>query len=189
MACISGYTNDVYYSYFDCCGNLQTGIGPLFQPVCADQSLSGSAVGVYLDPFSSCTQNCDTGPLSYNFTTSGNCGTISAGTLTVNVYGGSPPYTIDNITPGSISAQTNPSQFIFTGLTGGTYVFRINDSLGLQNNEVFFNAAISECFIATISDVTGTTCNLNNGAFVVSASSLSSPYKLVVNKNNNFYFF
>jgi hypothetical protein len=53
---------------------------------------------------------------------------------------------------------------------------------------VYFNAAISECFIATISDVTGTTCNFNNGAFVVSASSISSPYKLVVNKNNNFYF-
>ena len=86
MACISGYTNDVYYSYFDCCGNIQTGIGPLYQPVCADQALSGSAIGVYLDPLSACTQNCNTGPLSYNFTTSGNCGTVSAGTLTLNVY-------------------------------------------------------------------------------------------------------
>jgi hypothetical protein len=186
MACISGYTNDVYYSYFDCCGNIQTGIGPLYQSVCVDQALSGSSVGVFLNPLSACTQNCNTGPLSYNFVTSGNCGTVSAGTITVNVYGGSPPYTIDNITPGSLSAQTNASQFTFTGLTGGTYVFRINDTLGLQNDELYFNVAISECYTATITDVTGTTCNLNNGGFIVSGSSLSSPYKLVVNKNGNF---
>lgn len=186
MACISGYTNDVYYSYFDCCGNLQTGIGPLYQSVCVDQTLSGSAVGVYLDPLSACTQNCNTGPLSYNFITSGNCGTISAGTITVNVYGGSQPYTIDNVSPGSISAQTNASQFVFTGLTGGTYVFRINDSLGLQNSEVYFNAVISECYTATVTSVTGTTCGLSNGAMVVNSTSTSAPYKLVINKDGNF---
>lgn len=186
MACISGYTNDVYYSYFDCCGNIQTGIGPLYQPVCADQSLSGSAIGVYLDPFSACTQDCNTGPLSYNFTTSGNCGTVSAGTLTLNVYGGFPDYTVDNIVPGSLSPQTFSSQAIYTGLTGGTYVFRINDSQGIQNNEIFFNAIISECFEATITDVDGTNCGLDNGQFFVSASSISSPFKLALYKNGLF---
>jgi hypothetical protein len=186
MACISGYTNDVYYSYFDCCGNLQTGIGPLYQSVCIDQVLSGSAVGVYFDPLLPCTQNCVAGPLSYNFTTNGNCGTISAGTITVNVYGGTQPYTIDNIVPGSLLTQTQTSQFVYTGLTGGTYVFRINDSLGLQNSEVFFNVVISECFTTTVTSVTGTTCGLSNGAMVVSATSTAAPYKLVINKNGNY---
>ena len=187
MACISGYTNDVYYSYFDCCGNIQTGIGPLYQPVCADQALSGSAVGVYLDPLSACTEDCNTGSLSYNFTTNGNCGTFSAGTVTINVYGGSPGYTIDNVVPGSLSAKTFTSQVSYTGLTGGTYVFRINDSQGFQNNEVYFNVIISDCFETSLYNVNGTNCGQDNGSFTVSANTTVSPFKIVVNKDGLFH--
>ena len=138
MACITGFTLGGYYNFVDCCGLVQAGISPGLESVCVSASTSGSSIGVLLDSGSTCTQNCNQGPLSYVFTVTGVCSNPS-GAVTIQSFGGNPPYTIDNITPGNLSAQTSSSNITFTGLTGGTYVFRLNDSLGIQNNELFFN--------------------------------------------------
>jgi hypothetical protein len=69
-------------------------------------------------------------------------------------------------------------------LTGGTYVFRLNDSLGIQNNELFINVEISDCFVATINDTSGTTCGDSNGTFTINTTSTAAPYNIVLYKNN-----
>jgi hypothetical protein len=186
MACISGFTLGGYYEYIDCCGYNQTGLSSGLEEVCVDQAYSATSIGVLLDSGSTCTISCNLGELSYNFTVTGTCDALSGSTL-ITGYGGIPPYTIDNIIPGTISAQTSSSPMLFTGLTGGTYVFRLNDSLGLQNNELYINVTISDCFTANIFDTSGTTCGLDNGSFTVSATSLSGPYTIILYKDNVFY--
>ena len=178
MACVSGLTNGVY-SYVDCCGNLQAGVS-LGVGICIDDAYSGSSSGVYIATGQTCTQNCNTGILTYTFTVTGVCDS-SSGTTVITPFGGVLPYTIDNIIPGTISAQTSNGPFTYTGLTGGTYVFRLNDSLGLQNNEAFINVFVSECFVADITDTT-TTCGLDNGFVSVSATSTNSPYNIILYK-------
>ena len=187
MACISGFTLGGYYNYIDCCGLNQSGLSPGLEGVCVDITYSGSAIGVLLDSGSTCSISCDQGPLSYNFQVTGVC-SAATGSVVINGFGGTLPYTIDPITPlgSGLSTTTGNGPFTFTGLTGGTYVFRLNDSLGLQNNEIYFNVNISECFFANIYDVTGTTCGLDNGAFYVTATSLSSPYTIILYDTDGF---
>ena len=186
MACVSGFTLGGYYNYIDCCGLNQTGLSPGLESVCVDVIYSGSAVGVYLEPTSACTDSCNYGPLSYNFAVTGVCDS-GYGNLIINGFGGTLPYTVDNVIPGTLSGQTSNGPFNFSGLTGGTYVFRLNDSLGLQNNELYINVNISNCFNANIYNVSGTTCGGNNGSFSLSATSSASPYNIVVYRDNSFY--
>lgn len=184
MACVSGLTNGVY-SYVDCCGLLQAGVS-LGVGVCLDEAYTGSSFGIYIATGVTCTQNCSQGVLSYSFQVSGVCDT-AFGSVEITPFGGIPPYTIDPITPegSGLSAQTSNGPFLYTGLTGGTYVFRLNDSLGLQNNETFINTTISNCFEANVYGVTGSTCGLNNGYVNISASTSASPYTILLYKDGD----
>ena len=181
MACITGFTSGGYYNYTDCCGVIQTGFANNLDSVCIDTAYSGSAIGLILDALSTCTQDCSTGPLGYTFSVTGVCGNPT-GTIIFTPTGGVSPYTIDPITPAGsgLSAQTNSSEITFTGLTGGTYVFRLNDTLGEFNNEIFINVLVSNCFTANIYGTEGTSCGQDNGTFYVSATSVNSPYNVVI---------
>lgn len=184
MACVSGLTNGIY-SFVDCCGITRTGAS-LGQSICLDQAYTGTSFGVYIATGVMCTQNCSQGPLSYSFQVTGVCDS-GFGSLVVTPFGGVPTYTIDPITPigSGLSAQTGNGPFSFTGLTGGTYTFRLNDSLGPTNNEINFNVIISDCFVANVSNVSGTTCGLNNGYARVSATTSASPYNVILYKDGN----
>lgn len=184
MACVSGLTNGVY-SYIDCCGNLQSGVS-LGQGICLDEAYTGSSFGVYIATGVTCAQDCNQGVLSYSFQVTGVCDT-TYGAVTFNPFGGIPPYTIDPVTPTgtTFSAQTGVSPITFTGLTGGTYVFRLNDSQGLQNNEQYINVIVSNCFVANAYNVSGTTCGLNNGYVNISATTSASPYTIILHKDGN----
>ena len=177
MACVSGLTDGVY-SYIDCCGNTITGAS-IGESVCLDEIYSGTSFGIYIATGQTCTQNCSQGLLDCSFSLTGVCSTTT-GTIQFNPIGGVPPYTIDNILPGGISAQTSSSPITFSGLSGDTYVFRLNDSEGLQNNELYINVIIAGCFYTDIIDVTPTTCGENNGTLTVSADSQMSPYTLIL---------
>lgn len=187
MACISGITLGGYYNYIDCCGLNQTGLSPGLETVCVDETYSASTIGILLNSGSTCTIDCNQGPLSYNFEVTGVC-SASTGTVVINGFGGTLPYTLDPVTPvgSGLSAQTGNGPFTYTGLTGGTYVFRINDSLGLQNNELYFNVIISDCFSANIFNASGTTCGLTNGSLSVSATSTAAPYNILLYKDGDF---
>lgn len=182
MACFTGLTDGFYY-YIDCCGITRTGVS-IGDPICLDESYSGSSYGILIDPLSNCTENCIQGPLNYSFTISGVCDSLSGSTLIFKSTGGVPPYTIDNVIPGSITAQTSSNPIVFTGLTSGVYVFRLNDTLGLQNNELYINVAITSCYEANIINASGTTCGLDNGFLQVTATTTGSPYTILLYKNN-----
>lgn len=186
MACVSGLTNGVF-SYVDCCGILQTGVS-LGESICLDEAYSGSSFGVYIASGQSCTQNCNQGTLSYSFQVTGVCDT-SYGQITFTPSGGIPPYTIDPVTPTgtTLTAQTSSGEITFTGLTGGTYVFRLNDSQGLQNNELYINTIISNCFEANVYGVSGSTCGLSNGYINITATTSASPYTIIVYKDGDVF--
>jgi len=183
MACVSGLTNGVY-SYTDCCGILHTGAS-VGDSICLDQAFTGSSFGVFIATGQTCTQNCNQGPLSYSFSLTGVC-SAATGTLQFYPSGGIPPYTIDCIIGQPFSAQTGTTSITFTGLTGSTYVFRLNDSLGVQNNELYINVTVSGCFDAKIFGTSGTTCGLSNGSFQVSAATSGSPFTILVYKDSNY---
>jgi hypothetical protein len=184
MACVSGLTNGVY-SYIDCCGLVQAGAS-LGESICLDMTSAYTATGVVISTGQTCTQNCNQGNLSYTFTVTGVC-SATTGTVVITPFGGTPPYTIDSIIPGTVSAQTSLNSMTFTGLTGGTYVFRLNDTLGLQNNELYINVSITPCFEAHIINASGTTCGLDNGYLQVTASTSGSPYTIILYKDGVLY--
>ena len=186
MACVSGLTNGVY-SYVDCCGLLQTGVS-LGQSICLDESFTGTSFGVYIATGQTCTQDCNQGTLSYSFQVSGVCDT-GLGTVEIAAFGGIPGYTMDPVTPlgSGLSAQTGNGPFTFTGLTGGTYVFRLNDSQGLQNNELYINTIISNCFVANVYNVSGSTCGVSNGYVNITATTSASPYTVIVYKDGGVF--
>ena len=183
MACVSGLTNGVY-SYTDCCGYLQTGAS-VGESICLNQSFTGSSFGVYIATGITCTQNCNQGPLDYSFSLTGVC-SAATGTLVFYPSGGIPPYTIDSVFTPSLSAQTGMTSITFTGLTAGTYVFRLNDSLGVVNNDVFINVTVSGCFDAKIVNTSGTTCGQSSGGFQISAATSGAPYTLLIYKDGTF---
>ena len=184
MACVSGLTDGVY-SYVDCCGITRTGAS-LGEGVCLDVAYTGSSYGIYIATGVTCTQDCNLGDLSYTFSVTGICNTAT-GSVIIEPYGGIPPYTIDNTTPGNISAQTSSSGMTFTGLTGGTYVFRLNDSLGNVNNELYINVNVTGCFESSIINASGTTCGLDNGYLEVTATTSGAPYSVVLYKDDASY--
>ena len=175
MACYTGLTDGVYY-YIDCCGVTRTGAS-LNESICVDGVYSGSSYGIYIDENSSCDPTCEEQPIGLSFSVTGTC-SDPTGSVTFSPFGGIPPYTIDNVIPGGITAQTSSSPITFTGLTADTYVFRLNDSLGYENNELYVNVIITGCFYTDIIEVTGTFCGSNDGTLTVSANSQSSPYVL-----------
>jgi hypothetical protein len=184
MSCVVGYTNGLY-NYFDCCGIKQEGVS-IGVTVCMDETLTGSSYGIVIASGETCTQNCNQGTLGYTFQVSGDCSGATRDVV-FSPTGGVAPYTIDNIVPGSLSALTGTTTITYTGLTGGTYVFRLNDSLGLQNNELYINVTITDCYEAHIINASGTTCGLDNGSLVVTAVTSGCPYTILLYKDTVLY--
>jgi hypothetical protein len=184
FGCVSGQTIGAY-SFTDCCGLLRKGIS-FGESVCLDEGFTGSSVGVYIASGTSCTQNCNPSSLNYTFSVTGLCGNPT-GTVDFFPNGGTQPYTISDITPGILSAQTGTGTITFTGLTGGTYVFRLNDSSGGQNADLYINVYVGDCYNADIVDVTGTTCGQSNGYLSVSAITSGCPYTVVLYKDGSVY--
>jgi hypothetical protein len=117
--------------------------------------------------------------LIYSFSLTGACDDPNGGIIIFTPSGGVPPYTIENILPGTLPTYTNfTGSVTYSGLSGGTYVFRLNDSLAPYNNELYINVVVAGCLDAEIVDISGTTCGASNGSFYVSGSSGSLPYTI-----------
>jgi hypothetical protein len=179
--CVEGVTDGTYH-YTDCCGFYRSGqsVGEIV-PLDPSQSYSGISLNG-----TSTTQNCDQGDLDYNFSVTGTCEDANGGVITIAPLAGVPPYTIDNILPGTLTGGTSNQPFTWTGLTAGTYTFRLNDSLGDSNNEIYVNVNIDGCILTDI-DFSGTTCGSENGYIKVSGDSTSLPYQIVLYKDGLVY--
>jgi len=183
MACFSGVTTGTTWGYTDCCGVLKTGYNAGFS-ICLDTAYSYSGISVTAEPcFVTCAQ------LDATFSVTGVCENVGNGAVSIQPSGGVAPYSIWNVVPGipAYSGAASNGPFVFTGLTGGTYVWQINDTTAPDNQELFVNIIVSECFCGEVYDVVGTTCGSNNGSFYVSGSSTSAPYDIQLYNGSTFY--
>jgi len=183
MACFSGVTTGTTWGYTDCCGVLTTGYNAGFN-ICLDTDYSYSGINVSA---SSC--NVDCAQLNSTFSITGVCENAGNGAVSIQPSGGVAPYSIWNTVPGipAYSGAASNGPFVFTGLTGGTYVWQISDSTSPDNQELFVSIIVTDCFCGEIYNVVGTTCNNNNGSFFVSGSSTSAPYDIQVYSGNTLY--
>ena len=173
-------TTDGFYTFTDCCGNVQQGTQIGLQ-VCVDTSQSYQGLSVSADQ---CIQSCDEGPITYTFEVTGTCESPKGGFILINPAGGTKPYTITNTSTTStsgllLSQQTGNGPFGWGGVDEGSYVFILQDSSGGVNQDVTINVNVEGCFTAEIIDVSGTTCgDLTSGILTVTSNSLSSPYQI-----------
>lgn len=112
--------------------------------------------------------------LNYNISVSGDCFNNGSGAFNLFINSGTPPYTVEFITP-SFPTQivtTNPASLI--NLQSNVYQLRVNDSSLPVNNEFYVNIPISSGVCTSILATQNTTCGLNNGAVIATSTSLYS---------------
>jgi hypothetical protein len=125
--------------------------------------------------------------LNYNITVTGDCSNNNSGAFNLFVNSGTPPYTVQFITP-SYPSQTIVAQpASLVGLASNVYQIRVNDSTLPVNSELLINIPISSGVCGSIVAVQNTTCGLNNGSVTGSSTSLySSTSFSLFDVNNNY---
>lgn len=112
----------------------------------------------------------------------GDCQNNGGGAISITLTGGTPPYTVDWVEPNLGSDDlliTLPS--VRTGLTVNTYAVRVNDSTLPVNGEFYINIPISNGVCTSISSVSNSYCNGNNGSVTATTNSSFS--------STNFYLY
>lgn len=124
---------------------------------------------------------------NYQISITGDCSNLSLGSISVLPSNGTPPYTVEWIEPSLgidtliLTASTR------TGLSGGTYSLRLNDSTVPINQEFYLNIPVSTGVCASIISVNSTTCNLVNGSVTgTSTSNYSSTNFYLYNVDDTF---
>tara|TARA_R110000803_G_scaffold10832_4_gene32990 strand:- start:1282 stop:4185 length:2904 start_codon:yes stop_codon:yes gene_type:complete len=97
------------------------------------------------------------------------------GTININLFGGSPPYTYTLTYPdnSTVNYTVTNSSYGFTSLSAGTYDVKITDLGPCEYTEtlVIEDESAFDIDIST----TGTTCNLSNGSVTIEVSSGATP--------------
>jgi len=118
---------------------------------------------------------------NYQISTTGDCTSSLTGIISILPYGGTPPYTVEWQSPnlGVDTITLLPS--VRTGLSGGTYALRLNDSTIPVNQEFYVNIPVSNGVCCNILGVVSTSCNTDNGSVTGTSTSNYS--------STNFYLF
>ena len=125
--------------------------------------------------------------LNYNIAVTGDCSNNNSGALNLYVSAGSPPYTVQFISPSYASQIITTGPASLAGLASNVYQIRVNDSSLPTNNEFLINIPISSGVCGSISAVQNTTCGINNGSVTGSSTSLySSTDFFLYDVNNNY---
>ena len=125
--------------------------------------------------------------LNYNIAVTGDCSNNNSGALNLYVSAGSPPYTVQFISPSYSSQIITTQPASLAGLASNVYQIRVNDSSLPTNNEFLINIPISSGVCGSISAVQNTTCGINNGSVTGSSTSLySSTDFFLYDVNNNY---
>jgi hypothetical protein len=107
----------------------------------------------------------------YTILVTGDCQSNSGGSISILPFGGTPPYTVEWITPNLGTSITTAEPSIRTGLSSQVYAVRLNDSTLPVNLEFYVNIPVSNGVCVVIDDSAGTTCGLNNGSITGSSST------------------
>lgn len=125
--------------------------------------------------------------LNYNVAVTGDCSNNNSGALNLYVSAGSPPYTVQFISPSYASQIITTGPASLAGLASNVYQIRVNDSSLPTNNEFLINVPISSGVCGSIAAVQNTTCGINNGSVTGSSTSLySSTDFFLYDVNNNY---
>ena len=110
-------------------------------------------------------------PFQYFISLTGDCSNTNSGVISISFSGGTPPYSVQWVSPslGLDVVTLNPS--VRTGLTTTTYGLYVVDSTLPLNLSFPIDIPISSGVCATIETVVGTTCGLDNGSVVATSSS------------------
>jgi hypothetical protein len=112
--------------------------------------------------------------LNYNVAVTGDCSNNNSGALNLYVSAGSPPYTVQFISPSYASQIITTGPASLAGLASNVYQIRVNDSSLPTNNEFLINVPISSGVCGSVTAVQNTTCGINNGSVTGSSTSLYS---------------
>ena len=112
--------------------------------------------------------------LNYNVAVTGDCSNNNSGALNLFVSAGSPPYTVEFISPSYASQIITTGPASLAGLASNVYQIRVNDSSLPTNNEFLINVPISSGVCGSVEAVQNTTCGVNNGSVTGSSTSLYS---------------
>jgi len=111
--------------------------------------------------------------LSYNSSITGDCSNVNLGAFTINIFGEAPNYTIQRLSPttGTTVLGAGVTAYTQTNLSAGTYSFNIIDSCVSGNTVLPVNIYISSGTCVSITNITNTVCNGNNGSLTATTSN------------------
>jgi uncharacterized protein (DUF2141 family) len=124
------------------------------------------------------------GIASLNISAQGSTCSSSGGSITVSVIGGTTPYVYTLIYPNGNTVNVNNTQTtqVFSNLSTGTYTIVVQDAVGCSYMQEVTLFATNTFTIST--QVTGTTCNQNNGSVLVTKTTGgTSPYTYTLDGN------
>jgi hypothetical protein len=108
---------------------------------------------------------------NYNIAVTGDCSNTNSGSISLTLTGGTPPYTVQWLSPVLSPDVVTTLPAVKTGLSATTYSVRVNDSSLPTNSEFYINIPISSGVCASILGVMGTTCSENNGSVTGTSTS------------------
>jgi uncharacterized protein (DUF2141 family) len=108
---------------------------------------------------------------NYDISVTGDCSNTSSGAITLFLYGGTPPYTVEWISPYTGTSIGVLTPVTISGLSGDTYIVRVNDSTLPVNLEYYINIPVSSGVLGSIVEVQDTTCDENNGYVIATSTS------------------
>lgn len=125
--------------------------------------------------------------LNYNIAVSGDCSNNGSGAFNLFVNSGTPPYTIEFVSPSYPSQIITSQPASLVGLASNVYQLRVNDSSLPNNNEFFINIPISSGVCSSVVSTQNTTCGFSNGSVTGTSTSLySSTNYSLYDINDNF---
>lgn len=112
----------------------------------------------------------------YILSITGDCSYAGVGAITIEPFGGTPPYTIEWVSPSIPPINTVGENGTSSrgGLFPGTYQIRLNDSSAPVNFAFDVNAIVSSGLCTSILTVSASTCGTNNGSVTASATTYLS---------------
>jgi len=122
---------------------------------------------------------------NYNILITGDCESNGTGIISILPNGGTPPYTVEWVSPslGSDVVSLEPS--VRSGLSANDFALRLNDSTIPENQEFFVNIPLSNGVCCQILGIQNTTCDSINGSVTGTSSSDYSSTNFYVYKSDD----